>query len=273
MRRGHASGLRRICGLAHPMKVQKHGCRGPMKRNFTRFIITTVPRQKSGLRHRQSPLAGYIGSCGIDSVDEHSRRPRSGNRQLKISTKHDTGSRYFADLSTPVFKTLHAASYLQVSQPKPIPQSVKQRHAKSLSFAARRGKRMAADFEALEKIAARPHKTHVSQLSHMPTAQRGTHKRAFQKKRIAFGKKHGIVIVNDNPYSFILSDNPMSIMQVNSAQEICVENRLLSKSHNMPGWRVGITLLAERSYHGYSKVKSNIDSGRFEPLMLRPPSS
>lgn len=125
---------------------------------------------------------------------------------------------------------------------------------------------MATRFRSLGKIAARPHKTHVAQLSPHAHRRKGTH--GDIRKAIAFGKKHGIVIVNDNPYSFILNDNPMSIMQVDGAKEIAIEMNSLSKSHNMPGWRVGMAASNQTFISWILKVKSNIDSGQFKPLML-----
>ncbi len=86
------------------------------------------------------------------------------------------------------------------------------------------------------------------------------------EKLVAFGKKHNIIIVNDNPYSFILNDNPLSILSVAGAKDICIELNSLSKSHNMPGWRIAMLASNSQFVQWILKVKSNIDSGQFKPM-------
>jgi aspartate/methionine/tyrosine aminotransferase len=83
------------------------------------------------------------------------------------------------------------------------------------------------------------------------------------KKLVTFGKKHNILIINDNPYSFILNDNPISILQVEGAKEIALELNSLSKTFNMAGWRVGMLLGNSAYINEVLKVKSNMDSGMF----------
>lgn len=122
------------------------------------------------------------------------------------------------------------------------------------------------DFEALERLPLDRIKLMWLNYPHMPTGAAA--QRATFEKAIEFGKKHGIVIVNDNPYSFILNDNPMSILQVPGAKDIAIEMNSLSKSHNMPGWRVGMAASNPTFISWILKVKSNIDSGQFKPLML-----
>lgn len=90
----------------------------------------------------------------------------------------------------------------------------------------------------------------------------------FFKEVIAFGKKHNIVIVNDNPYSFILNDAPQSIMQIEGAKDIAIELNSLSKSHNMAGWRMGMAISNPDFIQYVLRVKSNMDSGMFKPLQL-----
>ena len=90
----------------------------------------------------------------------------------------------------------------------------------------------------------------------------------FFKEVIAFGKKHNIVIVNDNPYSFILNDTPMSIMSIEGASDIAIELNSLSKSHNMAGWRVGMAISNTQFIQYILRVKSNMDSGMFKPLQM-----
>ncbi|MCU0448177.1 MAG: aminotransferase class I/II-fold pyridoxal phosphate-dependent enzyme [Microscillaceae bacterium] len=85
---------------------------------------------------------------------------------------------------------------------------------------------------------------------------------------IAFGKKHQILICHDNPYSFILNDKPMSLLQIAGAKEVALELNSLSKSHNMAGWRVGMLLGAKNRIEEVLRFKSNMDSGMFLPVQL-----
>ena len=96
---------------------------------------------------------------------------------------------------------------------------------------------------------------------HMPTGTNATLE-TFEKL-VAFGKKHQILIINDNPYSFILNDNPTSILQVAGAKDIALELNSLSKTFNMAGWRVGMVLGNANFINEILKVKSNMDSGMF----------
>jgi LL-diaminopimelate aminotransferase len=96
---------------------------------------------------------------------------------------------------------------------------------------------------------------------HMPTGTNATLE-TFEKL-VAFGKKHQILIINDNPYSFILNDSPTSILNVEGAKDIALELNSLSKTFNMSGWRVGMVLGNARYINEILKVKSNMDSGMF----------
>lgn len=96
---------------------------------------------------------------------------------------------------------------------------------------------------------------------HMPTGVNGSLE--LFEKLIAFGKKHKILIINDNPYSFVLNENPMSILQVEGAKDIAIELNSLSKTYNMSGWRVGMVLGNPNFIESILKVKSNMDSGMF----------
>ena len=96
---------------------------------------------------------------------------------------------------------------------------------------------------------------------HMPTGTNATLE-TFEKL-VAFGKKHQILIINDNPYSFILNDNPVSILQVKGAKDTALELNSLSKTFNMAGWRVGMVLGNAAYISEILKVKSNMDSGMF----------
>lgn len=101
---------------------------------------------------------------------------------------------------------------------------------------------------------------------HMPTGAQAT--RAFFAELIAFGKAHNILIVNDNPYSFILNEQPLSILSVEGAKDIALELNSLSKSHNMAGWRVGMLAGNAGFVADVLRFKSNMDSGMFLPVQL-----
>lgn len=122
------------------------------------------------------------------------------------------------------------------------------------------------DFDALERLPLDRIKLMWINYPHMPTGTPATLE-LFQKI-IDFGRRHNIVIAHDNPYSFILNDNPMSLLQIEGARDIAIEMNSLSKSHNMAGWRVGMLASNPTFINWILKVKSNIDSGQFKPLML-----
>jgi aspartate/methionine/tyrosine aminotransferase len=100
----------------------------------------------------------------------------------------------------------------------------------------------------------------------MPTG-RNASKDLFQQL-VDFGKKHSILIVNDNPYAFILNEEPLSIFCIDGANEVCLELNSLSKSHNMAGFRVGMVAGSEEHILNVLKMKSNMDSGMYKPLQL-----
>ena len=115
------------------------------------------------------------------------------------------------------------------------------------------------DFDALEKMDLSHVKLMWTNYPNMPTG--GVAKRETYEKLVAFAQKHNIVVVNDNPYSLILNEHPMSIMQVPGAKDCCIEFNSLSKSHNMPGWRVAMISSNKTFISWILKVKSNIDNG------------
>ena len=123
------------------------------------------------------------------------------------------------------------------------------------------------DFDALEQMDLSHTKLMWTNYPNMPTganAQRETYERL-----VDFARRHNIVIVNDNPYSFILNRNErLSLLQVPGAKDCCIEFNSMSKSHNMPGWRVGMLATNAEFIKWILKVKSNIDSGTFRPLQL-----
>lgn len=122
------------------------------------------------------------------------------------------------------------------------------------------------DFEELEKMDLSRVKIMWTNYPNMPTGANATME--LYEKLVDFARRHNIVIVNDNPYSFILNKQPLSILNVPGAKECCIEFNSMSKSHNMPGWRVGMAASNPTFISWILKVKSNIDSGQFKPLML-----
>lgn len=122
------------------------------------------------------------------------------------------------------------------------------------------------DFEALERMDLTGVKLLWCNYPHMPTGAAA--RRKTYEQLVDFGRRHGIVIVNDNPYSFILGQERLSILQVEGARDVCIEFNSLSKSHNMPGWRVGMIATNAQFIQWILRVKSNIDSGTFRPLQL-----
>ena len=117
------------------------------------------------------------------------------------------------------------------------------------------------DFEALEKLDLSKVKLMWVSYPHMPTGANGTFE--LFEKLVAFGKKHSILVVNDNPYSFVLNENPISILQAEGSTGIALELNSLSKTYNMAGWRVGMVLGNPTLIDAILKVKSNMDSGMF----------
>ena len=120
------------------------------------------------------------------------------------------------------------------------------------------------DFESLEKMDLSKVKLMWVNYPNMPTGASASIE--LFEKLVAFGKKHNIVIVNDNPYSFILNENRLSILAVEGAKDICIEMNSLSKSHNMPGWRIGMVAANAQFIEWILRVKSNVDSGMFKPM-------
>jgi aspartate/methionine/tyrosine aminotransferase len=120
------------------------------------------------------------------------------------------------------------------------------------------------DFEKLEKLDLSNVKLMWINYPNMPTGAKAT-KSDFEKI-VDFGKKHNILIVNDNPYSFVLNDNPISILKTPNSDGFVLELNSLSKTCNMSGWRVGMVLGNASLISAILKVKSNMDSGMFYPV-------
>lgn len=122
------------------------------------------------------------------------------------------------------------------------------------------------NFDELDKTDLSKVKIMWTNYPNMPTGANA--QMATYEKLVAFAKKHSILIVNDNPYSFILNETPISLLQVPGAKDCCIELNSMSKSHNMPGWRVGMIATNAQFIKWILKVKSNIDSGTFRGLQL-----
>jgi aspartate/methionine/tyrosine aminotransferase len=122
------------------------------------------------------------------------------------------------------------------------------------------------DFEEIEKNDLSKAKLMFVNYPQMPTGQLPTQE--MFKQLVAFATKHSILLVHDNPYSFILNDEPMSLLSVPDAKEVAIELNSLSKSHNMAGWRIGMLIGNETRINEVLRFKSNMDSGMFLPVQL-----
>lgn len=134
-------------------------------------------------------------------------------------------------------------------------------HAKPVFYDLEAHNNWCPDIKALEKRDLSNVKMMWLSYPHMPTGAQATAE-TF-KALIAFAKRHHILLVNDNPYSFILNKTPMSILSIEGAKDVCLELNSLSKTFNMAGWRVGMVLGKSAFLNAILKVKSNMDSGMF----------
>jgi len=122
------------------------------------------------------------------------------------------------------------------------------------------------DFDTLEKMDLEGVKLIWTNYPNMPTG--GNARMETYEKLVDFARRHDIVVVNDNPYSLILNEHPMSIMQIPGAKDYCIELNSMSKSHNMPGWRVAM-MLSNKDYISWIfKIQSNIENGTFRGIQL-----
>lgn len=122
------------------------------------------------------------------------------------------------------------------------------------------------DFEELELRDLSRVKLMWTNYPNMPTG--GDARMETYRKLVDFARRHDIVVVNDNPYSFILNEHPLSLLQVEGAKDCCIELNSMSKGYNMPGWRVGMCVSNPQFISWILKIKSNIDSGTFRGLQL-----
>lgn len=138
--------------------------------------------------------------------------------------------------------------------------------AEVVNYNLREGNGWQPDFDELESMDLTGVRLMWTNYPNMPTgapAQMETY-----RKLVSFARRHSIVVVNDNPYSFILNENPVSLLQVKGAKDCCIEFNSMSKSHNMPGWRVGMCATNPTFIQWILKIKSNIDSGTFRGIQL-----
>ena len=129
------------------------------------------------------------------------------------------------------------------------------------------------DFDELEEIVSRRTADGRSSVKLMwtnyPNMPTGAPARLETYERLVrFAQDHQLVVVNDNPYSFILNEHPLSLLQVEGAKDCCIEFNSMSKSHNMPGWRVGLCATNAEFISWILKVQSNIESGTFRGIQL-----
>lgn len=133
--------------------------------------------------------------------------------------------------------------------------------AKSVFYELDEANNWAPDLKALSKMDLRKVKLMWVNYPHMPTGAQPS--KFLFEELVAFAKKHNILVVNDNPYSFILNNSPKSILSVKGAKDVCLELNSLSKTFNMAGWRVGMVVGDSKHISNILKVKSNMDSGMF----------
>ncbi len=122
------------------------------------------------------------------------------------------------------------------------------------------------DFNALESLDLSRIRLMFVNYPQMPTGKKASLE--LFEKIVAFGTRYGILIIHDNPYSFILNNEPLSMLSVEGAKDVVIELNSLSKSHNMAGWRVGFALGDKQRIQEIMRFKSNMDSGMFLPLQL-----
>lgn len=122
------------------------------------------------------------------------------------------------------------------------------------------------DFDTLEKMDLEGVKLIWTNYPNMPTG--GNARMETYEKLVDFARRHDIVVVNDNPYSLILNEHPMSIMQIPGAKDYCIELNSMSKSHNMPGWRVAMMLSNKNYISWIFRIQSNIENGIFRGIQL-----
>ena len=202
---------------------------------------------------RQAFASWYAGWYGVDLDPASEIQPLVGSKEgiLLISLAFlDKGDKVL--VPDPGYPTYSSASRLV--------------EAEILTYDLKEENGWQPDFEALEKMDLSGVKIMWTNYPNMPTGAPASEK--LYRKLVDFGSKHGILICNDNPYSFILNDNPISIMSQPDAKDCCLELNSLSKAHNMAGWRIGMVVADKEIIAQILKVKSQMDSGMFKPLQM-----
>lgn len=144
--------------------------------------------------------------------------------------------------------------------------AVKLAGGKPVTYSLKENNNWHPDFAELEALDLSRVKLLFANYPHMPTGK--LPEKAFFEQLVAFAKKHDILIVHDNPYSFILNEEPMSLLSIPGAKEVVLELNSLSKSQNMAGWRIGMLVAAKERINEVLRFKSNMDSGMFLPVQL-----
>lgn len=138
--------------------------------------------------------------------------------------------------------------------------------AKVVNYDLREDRQWQPDFDQLEAMDLSGVRLMWTNYPNMPTG--GPARMETYERLVDFARSHGIVVVNDNPYSFIINEHPISLLQVEGSKDCCIEFNSMSKSHNMPGWRVGLCASNAQFISWILKIKSNIDSGTFRGIQL-----
>ena len=202
---------------------------------------------------RQAFADWYVRWYGVDLDPSKEIQPLVGSKEaiLLISLAFlDKGDKVL--VPDPGYPTYSSASKLV--------------EAEIVTYDLRAEKGWWPDFEALERMDLSGVKIMWTNYPNMPTGAPASEQ--LYARLVDFGRRHGILICNDNPYSFILNDRPLSILAQPGAKDCCLELNSLSKAHNMAGWRIGMVATDAQVISEILKVKSQMDSGMFKPLQL-----
>jgi LL-diaminopimelate aminotransferase len=144
--------------------------------------------------------------------------------------------------------------------------AVKLAGGKAITYLLQEERNWYPDLQALAAMDLSKVKLMFVNYPHMPTGQQVN--AGMFENLIRFAKENKILLIHDNPYSFILNDNPVSLLEVPGAKEVVLELNSLSKSHNMAGWRIGMLCGSKERVEEVLRFKSNMDSGMFQPLQM-----
>jgi len=144
--------------------------------------------------------------------------------------------------------------------------AVKLAGGKSRTYLLQEERNWYPDLEALAASDLSKVKLMFVNYPHMPTGQQV--ETGMFENLVRFAKENNLLLIHDNPYSFILNDNPVSLLKVPGAKEVVLELNSLSKSHNMAGWRIGMLCGSKERIEEVLRFKSNMDSGMFQPLQM-----